>query len=403
MFVVEQHRDVDVALAVRGAACPASVQPGETYRRVAAQRVRKTAAQASNVVVAGGHGHGISRSDTLSIPRRDGGKPRTSIARPARKGNRAVIRIGAGQSRRHANRTSGTWTVDDASRWSNESDHLGPHAQPYPFCVRPLPWAHPERRAAWSTSMAPSTSIQRWLLRPPSSAGSLAPLLFCGRDARHSRRDDALPGALSLRRTEHAGERERHPLRRQGRLAEPCNREPQSGRASSWSALGPSVPLLLPGRAPVVTWADSPLPRTDEDFSRTTFLHLPPRSVVRAHPGRRARRRTGGTWSRVRNLGNRGRGSACPRRRSANRRHGIAGLGHPFRSGLAPCRLFQQLSAGLMAPRRGLGIHWRYKAVVVVSEFGRTAAENGGHAWPLSTTSRGSRSPVSRGLTASRE
>ena len=65
--------------------------------------------------------------------------------------------------------------------------------------------------------------------------------------------------------------------------------------------------------------------------------------------------------------------------------------------------LFQQLSAGLMALRRGLGIHWRDKAVVVVSEFGRTAAENGGHAWPLSTTSRGSRSPVSRRLTASRE
>ena len=56
-FVVEQHRDVDIALAARGAACPASVQPGETYRRVAAQGVCKTVAQASNVVVAGGHGH----------------------------------------------------------------------------------------------------------------------------------------------------------------------------------------------------------------------------------------------------------------------------------------------------------------------------------------------------------
>ena len=74
MFVVEQHRDVDVALAARGAACPASVQPGETYRGVAAQGVCKAVAEASNVVVAGGRSHVISRSVALSVPRRGWGE-----------------------------------------------------------------------------------------------------------------------------------------------------------------------------------------------------------------------------------------------------------------------------------------------------------------------------------------
>ena len=96
MFVVEQHRDVDVALAARGAACPASVQPGKTYRGVAAQGVCKAVAEAANVVVAGVQSHVISRSDALSVPRRGWGEPRISAARSGRKGDRAIIGIGAG-------------------------------------------------------------------------------------------------------------------------------------------------------------------------------------------------------------------------------------------------------------------------------------------------------------------
>ena len=96
MFVVEQHRDVDVALAARGAACPASVQPGKTYRGVAAQGVCKAVAEAANVVVAGVQNHVISRSDALSAPRRGWGEPRISAARSGRKGDRAIIGIGAG-------------------------------------------------------------------------------------------------------------------------------------------------------------------------------------------------------------------------------------------------------------------------------------------------------------------
>ena len=168
-------------------------------------------------------------------------------------------------------------------------------------------------------------------------------------------------------------------------------------------ALGPSVPLLLPGRAPVATWADSPLPRTDEDIlERLSFIYR--------HNPLFAR-----TLADVLADGPAGRGrefeiSAMAAADLLVRKDGprIAvmesqGWDTHFGQGWRLAGLFQQLSAGLMTLRRGLGIHWRDKAVVVVSEFGRTAAENGGHAWPLSTTSRGSRSPVSRGLTASRE
>ena len=65
----------------------------------------------------------ISRSDPLSVPRRDRGEPRISIARPGRKGGRAVIETCPGQIRRHANQTWGTSTVDDTS-WNDLS--MGP-------------------------------------------------------------------------------------------------------------------------------------------------------------------------------------------------------------------------------------------------------------------------------------
>ena len=85
-LVVEEHCDVDVALAACGAAGPASVQPGETHRGVAAQGACKVVAEDSNVSVPGVRGHVVSRSDALSVPHRDRREPRISIARPSRKG-----------------------------------------------------------------------------------------------------------------------------------------------------------------------------------------------------------------------------------------------------------------------------------------------------------------------------
>ena len=82
-FVGEQRRDVDVALAARGAACPASVQPGETHRGVAAQGACEAVAEAFFVVVAGGQIHVIVRSDASSVPRPELGRGE-NMRRPAR-------------------------------------------------------------------------------------------------------------------------------------------------------------------------------------------------------------------------------------------------------------------------------------------------------------------------------
>lgn len=87
---VEQHRDVDVALAPRPAARPASVQPGETHRGLAAQGTGKTIAEPSNLSVVGVRGHVVSRSIALPVPRRDRGEPRIGAARSGRKGLAAV-------------------------------------------------------------------------------------------------------------------------------------------------------------------------------------------------------------------------------------------------------------------------------------------------------------------------
>ena len=53
-------------------------------------------------------------------------------------------------------------------------------------------------------------------------------------------------------------------------------------------ALGPAVPLLLQGPAPVTTWADSPLPKADEDFLRrlaSMYMNDPlfARALAEAH------------------------------------------------------------------------------------------------------------------------
>ena len=84
--VVEQHRDVDIALPARSAARPASVQPGESHRAVTLQRVRKTTAEVSDVVFVGGHGHVMSRFECGAGPALESmGWSRISVAPSTRK------------------------------------------------------------------------------------------------------------------------------------------------------------------------------------------------------------------------------------------------------------------------------------------------------------------------------
>ena len=79
MLVVEQHRDVDVALAAGGPACPASVQPGETHRGVPAQSARELVAEPRNLTIAGVRGHVVSLSVALPLPRRISARTRHTV------------------------------------------------------------------------------------------------------------------------------------------------------------------------------------------------------------------------------------------------------------------------------------------------------------------------------------
>ena len=132
-------------------------------------------------------------------------------------------------------------------------------------------------------------------------------------------------------------------------------------------ALGPSVPLLLQGPARVATWADSPLPRADEDFLRRLAhayrgdpLFLPGVGGCRGQHGPPS---MGGEAERGQGTGDGGGARAGqllaqeggPRVRG----HRVPGLGYPFRTGLAaraPCS--DSWSAGIVALKSGLGAHW---------------------------------------------
>ena len=88
MLVVEQHRDVDVALAaltVKRARLPCNQarRTVESPRRGCARRSRRlpTASSPADKVTS------VSRSDALSVPRWGWREPRISVARSGRKGD----------------------------------------------------------------------------------------------------------------------------------------------------------------------------------------------------------------------------------------------------------------------------------------------------------------------------
>ena len=152
-------------------------------------------------------------------------------------------------------------------------------------------------------------------------------------------------------------------------------------------ALGPAVPLLLQGEAAVATWADSPLPRTNEDFLQRlahTYRGDPlfARTLADARgsmaPSMESMPDGGNQRSRAFKIA----ATAAASLMARNEGPRIAviesqGWDTHFGQHWRLTRLFGQLSDGLIAFKEGLGAHWQRTAVLVVSEFGRTAAENG--------------------------
>ena len=151
-------------------------------------------------------------------------------------------------------------------------------------------------------------------------------------------------------------------------------------------ALGPSVPLILQGPVPVQSWSDSGLPAVDEDFlARMTMVYQ--HDPLFAAALRDAR---GGAKPAV-GMGDMAaepsqvyvkaaRAAADLLARPDGPRVAVLesqGWDTHFAQERRLAPLLADVCRGLLELKRGLGEAWRETVVLVVSEFGRTAAENG--------------------------
>ncbi|MEZ5649061.1 MAG: DUF1501 domain-containing protein [Burkholderiaceae bacterium] len=153
-------------------------------------------------------------------------------------------------------------------------------------------------------------------------------------------------------------------------------------------SVGPAMPLILQGKAGVQTWSDSTLPELDDDFLRRirqvydgdpVFARALDDAMasVKPTPGRseavpgKPRESAFELAARVAaDLLARDDG---PRIAAMD----IQGWDTHFSQESRLRKLFEQLSAGVLELRTGLGRAWTRTVVLIVSEFGRTAAENG--------------------------
>lgn len=160
-------------------------------------------------------------------------------------------------------------------------------------------------------------------------------------------------------------------------------------------ALARSVPTVLRGAAPVSSWAPSPLPDLDDDtleriadlysddafFSARLARALDTDSIASTAagggPSRLGRRAGPGAFPSL------ARAAAGLLRAPQGPRVAVLELGGwdtHANQGAAQGPLASRLATldrGMAELRRGLGAAWSRSAVLVVSEFGRTVAENG--------------------------
>ncbi|HEV8680812.1 MAG TPA: DUF1501 domain-containing protein [Stellaceae bacterium] len=153
-------------------------------------------------------------------------------------------------------------------------------------------------------------------------------------------------------------------------------------------ALGPSVPLILQGPARVRSWSDSALPAADEDFlARMTVAYrddpLFAAALRDARGGAKPAVAMGDMASepgRQQVYVKAARAAADLLARPDGPRVAVLesqGWDTHFAQERRLKELLGDLSRGLVELKRGLGEAWRETVVMVVSEFGRTAAENG--------------------------
>ncbi|MEM7406460.1 MAG: DUF1501 domain-containing protein, partial [Pseudomonadota bacterium] len=152
-------------------------------------------------------------------------------------------------------------------------------------------------------------------------------------------------------------------------------------------ALGPAVPLVLQGEAPVDTWAESPLPPVDEDFmKRLAYMYSDDTLFARTLSDARGNQvaDSGGMMAngnpRKQALQKSARAAAKLLSQADGPRIAVMesrGWDTHFAQERRLATLFNQLADSLLTLKSGLAEAWQQTTVIVVSEFGRTAAENG--------------------------
>ncbi|MCB1394679.1 MAG: DUF1501 domain-containing protein [Rhodobacter sp.] len=153
-------------------------------------------------------------------------------------------------------------------------------------------------------------------------------------------------------------------------------------------SLGPTVPLILQGQADVQSWSNDTLPDVDADFlTRVAGLYQQDPAFADAfHDAQGAimpdvdMAGMNGQIGAARNFPLSAQAVAALLAEAAGPRVAVMDLQGWDTHFAQPVRLrdlLRLLSEGLVALREGLGPVWRDTVVMVGSEFGRTAAENG--------------------------
>lgn len=154
-------------------------------------------------------------------------------------------------------------------------------------------------------------------------------------------------------------------------------------------SLGPTIPLIMQGNALVQTWSESGLPEADEDFlERVSYTYkndplfskmlkaakesTKPEnnmSALNMKKGKANKDFVLSTTAAADLLANpKGPRIAVMEMQGWDTHHG-----QHYRLN----KLLNELANGIVTLKTGLGPAWKKTAIVVVSEFGRTAAENG--------------------------
>ena len=150
-------------------------------------------------------------------------------------------------------------------------------------------------------------------------------------------------------------------------------------------SLGPTIPLIMRGQADIRTWSDSRLPEADEGFlSRVSALYEEDPVFHKAFAQAQDDKTNSAMMDNMR-LGN-GRLELSTRAALAilKEKNGpriavieAGGWDTHYAQDRRLTKLFGELASSISLIKKQLGPIWRDTAVMVVSEFGRTAAENG--------------------------